>query len=70
MAHWMERGGSIKAKAAADAAVRLTVEAVLADNAQRGDNAVRDQSIRFVEWDRVNYRLFSRLPVRHIREAS
>src|SRR5689334_12512906 len=44
-------------KAAADAKVRTTVEALLADIAARGDAAVREYSVKFDGWDRADYRL-------------
>ncbi len=44
-------------KAAADAKVRATVEALLADIAERGDAAVRELSVKFDGWDRQDYRL-------------
>jgi sulfopropanediol 3-dehydrogenase len=38
-------------------AVRDTVEAILADIEGRGDDAVRELSVRFDKWDRDSYRL-------------
>jgi sulfopropanediol 3-dehydrogenase len=40
-----------------DAAVRTTVEGIIADVSQRGDAAVRELSIKFDRWDRTDYRL-------------
>jgi sulfopropanediol 3-dehydrogenase len=57
MAEYLKRGASAEAKADADRKVRDTVEAILADIADRGDAAVRDLSIRFDHWDREDFRL-------------
>ena len=57
MAVWLKRGASAGAKAEADRKVRDTVETILADIAARGDDAVRDLSIKFDGWDRKDYRL-------------
>lgn len=43
-----------------DAAVRTTVEGIIADVAQHGDTAVRELSIKFDRWDRTDYRLTSK----------
>ncbi|WP_148598762.1 histidinol dehydrogenase [Aquisphaera giovannonii] len=43
--------------AEADAKVRETVERILEDVSRRGDDAVRELSIRFDGWDRRDYRL-------------
>ena len=45
------------ARAEHNRAVRDTVEGILADIEARGDDAVRDLSIRFDQWDRDSYRL-------------
>ncbi|MDF2782297.1 MAG: hisD 2, partial [Geminicoccaceae bacterium] len=42
---------------AADAKVRATVEAALAEIERRGDAAVREMSVRFDRWDREDFRL-------------
>lgn len=47
-------------KADADAKVRQTVEAILADIEARGDAAVRELSIKFDNWDRKDFRLTKR----------
>ena len=60
MAHYLKRGATVEAKARADRAVRDTVEGILADIETRGDDAVRDLSIRFDKWDREDYRLSPR----------
>ena len=60
MALYLKRGATVEAKARADRAVRDTVEGILADIESRGDDAVRDLSIRFDKWDRPDYRLSPR----------
>lgn len=57
MATWLKRGATAEAKADADRKVRDIVEAALADIEKRGDEAVRDMSIKFDGWDRDDYRL-------------
>lgn len=57
MAEWLKRGASAEAKADADRKVRDIVEATLADIEARGDDAVRELSIKFDNWDREDYRL-------------
>ena len=57
MAEWLKRGSTAEAKADADRKVRDTVEAILADIETRGDDAVRELSIKFDGWDRDSYRL-------------
>lgn len=57
MAQWLKRGASAETKADADRQVRDIVEASLADIEKRGDDAVREMSIRFDKWDRPDYRL-------------
>ncbi|MBY8825508.1 histidinol dehydrogenase [Sphingomonas colocasiae] len=57
MAHWIKRGASAEAKAETSRQVRDTVEEILADIEARGDDAVRELSIRFDQWDRDSYRL-------------
>ncbi len=57
MARWLKQSIAVAEKAAADAAVRATVEGLLEDVTARGDEAVRDLSIRFDDWDREDYRL-------------
>jgi sulfopropanediol 3-dehydrogenase len=53
----MKTGAEEAAVAQSDRKVRETVEATLADIAQRGDAAVRDLSVKFDNWDRADYRL-------------
>ena len=60
MAEWLKRGRNAEATASNDRQVRDTVEAILADVAERGDMAVRELSIRFDKWDRDDYRLSDR----------
>ena len=57
MASYLKRGASTEAKADRDKQVRDTVEAILADVTARGDEAVRELSIKFDKWDRESYRL-------------
>ncbi|GGD55737.1 histidinol dehydrogenase [Erythrobacter arachoides] len=57
MATWLKRGASAEAKRDADRKVRDIVEAALADIEARGDEAVREMSVKFDGWDREDYRL-------------
>ncbi|MBB3955290.1 histidinol dehydrogenase, partial [Novosphingobium sediminicola] len=57
MAIWLKRGAAAEEKAQADRKVRDIVEAALGDIEKRGDDAVRDMSIKFDGWDREDYRL-------------
>jgi sulfopropanediol 3-dehydrogenase len=57
MATYLKSGKSAEEKAAEDARVRETVEKALDDIARRGDEAVREMSVRFDKWDRDDYRL-------------
>ena len=57
MAEWLKRGATAQARADDDRKVRDTVEAILADIEIRGDEAVRELSIKFDRWDRDEYRL-------------
>ncbi len=57
MAKWLKRGKDIEARAEADRQVRTTVEGILADIEKRGDEAVRDLSRKFDNWDRADFRL-------------
>jgi histidinol dehydrogenase len=57
MATYLKRGRDAEAVAEADAKVRATVEAAIADVERRGDAAVREMSVRFDGWDREDYRL-------------
>jgi sulfopropanediol 3-dehydrogenase len=60
MPRTMKAGRSAAARAAEDSGVRVTVEALLADIAERGDAAVREASARFDGWDRCDFRLTDR----------
>lgn len=57
MARWLKRGLDAQTTAENDRKVRETVEQILADIELRGDDAVRELSIRFDGWDRASYRL-------------
>lgn len=57
MAIWLKRGVAAATKAQSDRNVRCTVERALADIEQRGDDALRDMSIKFDGWDREDYQL-------------
>ena len=57
MATWLKRGPSADAKATLDRRVRDTVEGILADIEARGDESVRELSVKFDNWDRDSYRL-------------
>lgn len=57
MIRCLKRGQSAAAHAAADAKVRTTVEGILADVEARGDDAVRQYSRQFDQWDPVDFTL-------------
>ena len=57
MAHWLKGSKAEAHWSKSDGMVRDTVEAALADIEQRGDDAVREMSIRFDGLDREDYRL-------------
>ena len=57
MATWLKRGMDAQTKSDNNRAVRDTVEGILADIAKRGDDAVRELSVKFDSWDRESYRL-------------
>jgi len=57
MARWLKNGLDDSERRAIDNKVRKTVEAAIADVEERGDQAIRDMSIRFDKWDRDDYRL-------------
>jgi sulfopropanediol 3-dehydrogenase len=57
MPRYLKRGQDAGAVAAADAKVRATVEAILADVEARGDAAVRELSEKFDNWSPQNFRL-------------
>ena len=54
---YLKRGQDAAAVAANDAAVRSTVEGILADIETRGDAAVRELSERFDKWSPAAFRL-------------
>lgn len=54
---WLKQGRDADLRAAGDRKVRALVEGILADIEKRGDEAVRELSIKFDGWDRPNYRL-------------
>jgi sulfopropanediol 3-dehydrogenase len=60
VAKYLKRGATTEAKAQTDRNVRASVEGILADIAARGDDAVRELSIKFDKWDRDSYRLTPR----------
>jgi sulfopropanediol 3-dehydrogenase len=55
--NWIKRGADPAETAAVDETVRRTVEHILDDVARRGDDAVRELSVKFDGWDREDYRL-------------
>lgn len=57
MARWLKEGAEASSVAEIDRNVRDVVEATLTDIEQRGDDAVRELSIKFDKWDRDDYRL-------------
>jgi len=57
MATILKAGIDADARAALDDRVRATVETALADIERRGDDAVREMSVRFDGWDREDFRL-------------
>ena len=60
MAEWLKRGIAVEARQELDRKVRDSVEAMLADIEARGDEAVRELSVRFDGWDRDEFRLSER----------
>src|SRR5580704_2445292 len=57
MANWLKHGAAPEVRSDADRKVREIVEATLAMIAERGDDAVRELSIKFDDWDRESYQL-------------
>ena len=57
MIRYLKRGKDSAAVSAADAKVRNTVESILADISARGDDAVRDYSRQFDNWDPSDFSL-------------
>jgi sulfopropanediol 3-dehydrogenase len=57
---WLKRGKDVEERAEADRQVRATVEDILGDIEKRGDEAVRDLSLKFDKWEREDFRLSQR----------
>ena len=57
MIRYLKRGRDAVALADADAKVRGTVETILADIGRRGDDAVREYSRKFDQWDPASFAL-------------
>jgi sulfopropanediol 3-dehydrogenase len=57
MAIWLKRGAAPQVRAEIKKSVSETVEGLLADIEARGDEAVRELSVKFDKWDRESYRL-------------
>jgi sulfopropanediol 3-dehydrogenase len=57
MAEWLKQGAELSWVADQDRKVREVVEATLLQIETRGDDAVRELSIKFDGWDREDYRL-------------
>lgn len=57
MAKYLKRSRDAAQRAEDDSKVRAAVEGILADIEKRGDDAVRELSVKFDQWDRKDYRL-------------
>ena len=57
MAVWLKTAVDVEVRLEAARQVRETVEGILADIEKRGDEAVRELSVKFDKWDREDYRL-------------
>ncbi len=57
MIRYLKKGQDAASLAAADGQVRTTVETILADIEKRGDQAVREYSKRFDQWDPADFLL-------------
>jgi sulfopropanediol 3-dehydrogenase len=57
MAEWLKRGASVSQRSETDLKVKETVEQILSEIACRGDDAVRELSLRFDKFDRKSFRL-------------
>jgi len=57
MIEYLKRGRDAALRAEDQAKVRATVENILADIEKRGDEAIRELSAKFDNWDRDDYRL-------------
>ena len=60
MPKYLKRGTAAGARVESDRNVRDTVEGILTDIQKRGDEAVRELSIKFDNWDRDSYLLTDR----------
>ena len=70
MIRHLKKGQDAAALAAADGQVRATVEAILADIESRGDEAVREYSKRFDQWDPADFILSPDAITRAMRQLS
>lgn len=57
MAKYLKRSRDAAQRAEDDSKVRSAVESILKDIEARGDDAVRELSVKFDQWDRKDYRL-------------
>jgi sulfopropanediol 3-dehydrogenase len=57
MIRYLKRGKDVQVRADDDAQVRATVEGIIRDIQARGDDAVRDYSRKFDQWDPADFRL-------------
>ncbi len=57
MIRYLKRGKDVQVRADDDAKVRATVEGIIKDIEARGDEAVRDYSKKFDNWDPADFRL-------------
>ena len=57
MTKYLKRSRDAAQRAEDDTKVRTAVEGILADIEKRGDDAVRELSVKFDQWDRKDYRL-------------
>ena len=57
MIRYLKRGKDVQVRADDDAKVRATVETIIKDIEQRGDDAVRQYSRQFDNWDPADFRL-------------
>ena len=57
MIRYLKRGKDVQVRADDDAKVRATVEGIIRDIEARGDEAVRDYSRKFDDWDPADFRL-------------
>ena len=70
MPRFLKRGMDTSAVEAADAKVRATVEAILADVKARGDTAIADLSKKFDNWEPASFRLNEQEIERAISQVS